>query len=155
MNGENQGLLFVKSLIGTKVQKQNSEINGWLDNRIVDAEYGSVSYEYVVRNDMLNLNGTLHGGIMATMIDDLMGLTVFSLGERAFFATLNLTLDYFAPISLGEKVIAKSKVIKHGHKVINIECHLINEDGKIALKSSSNMIRTSKKLSEEYFIKKT
>ncbi len=121
-------------------------------SKLLEVREGSVTCQFQVTEEMLNLNGTLHGGIASAMMDDLMGLTIFSLGETNFFASVSLDVRFFRPVELGEKILAKSKVIRRGRRLINIECELIRDDGKLAAKCLSDMLRTENPLTADLFV---
>ena len=54
-------------------------ISTWLDGTLKKAEMGSISVEFVVREDQCNHAGVLHGGIISTMLDELMGRTLITI----------------------------------------------------------------------------
>ena len=51
--------------------------------------------------------GFLHGGAQKAIIHDVIGMTVATLGQKTFFVLLNLYIDYFYKVKVGEKTIAK------------------------------------------------
>lgn len=149
---ENENLAYLKSLIGKYMTKRNSKINHWLISELIDVEEGNVTCRFQVHEDMLNLNGTLHGGIASAMMDDMMGLTIFSLGEIDFFASVSLDVRFFRPVLLEDSVKVVSKVIRRGKRIINIECELYRGDGKLAAKSFSDMLRTRNPMTRDLFV---
>ena len=132
----------IKAVIGKEEQLSPSPFMNWLKPVAVAAEYGSLTFEYEIRREMTNPMGNLHGGIIAGIIDDIMGATVYSLGKSDYFVTVNLSVDYFAPAVFGDIVHAKTKVIKEGRKVINVECELwLPAKKRLLAKTSSNLMR--------------
>ncbi len=69
----------IKSVIGKEKQLSPSPFMNWLKPVAVAAEYGSLTFEYKIREEMTNPMGHLHGGVIAGIIDDIMGATVYSL----------------------------------------------------------------------------
>ncbi|MFX1503817.1 MAG: PaaI family thioesterase, partial [Promethearchaeota archaeon] len=53
-----------------------SEFNG----KIVSAERGEVETEFIIQPKMTNPLGLLHGGMQCTLMDDIIGITVATLG---------------------------------------------------------------------------
>ena len=151
---ENSQLALLKKYEGYYITKKNSSINNWLGGRLISANYGSIQYEFQVNQNMLNLTGTLHGGIATAMMDDLMGITIFSLGETNFFASISMQTHFLRPVPINENVTVTSNVVKHGRKIITIEVDLKLSNGKIAAKSISDLLRTEKPLLFEYFVPK-
>lgn len=138
---------FFKSNIGKYAAEMSpSPLGRWLNGKLVSAEEGSVGVEFTVRDEMTNPAGILHGGTAASMLDDVMGMTVFMLGRETFYTTVNLNVDYLSPAKIGDTLLVKSKIIRAGKTVINIECQILNADHKIVAKCSSNMVVTAVKI---------
>lgn len=148
---ENTNLLLMKELTGQKLSQIPSGLTQWLDGILTEANEGSVAVTYHVRKDMLNPAGTLHGGVIATMLDDLVGMTMFTTGEDAFHSTINFSIDYFESAKLGDTVIARSKLMKKGNRVSNIELILEKEDGRILAKAHTNLIKTQFDIKRKIF----
>ena len=140
----------LKTVVGKPVRDHTpSPMGAWLDGILESAEEGQLSVSYLVRSEMTNPAGILHGGAVATMLDDIMGMTVYSLGRDAFFATINLSLDFLGTAKVGEKVIARSQVVKAGRSVVFMAAQLENESGKVLAKSSSNLVNSSYSYTKE------
>ena len=132
----------IKSVIGKEEQLSPSPFMNWLKPVAVAAEYGSLTFEYKIREEMTNPTGHLHGGVIAGIIDDIMGVTVYSLEKSDHFVTVNLSVDYFAPAVLGDVIHATTQVVKEGEMVINVECELwLPAKNRLLAKASSNLIR--------------
>ena len=132
----------IRAVIGKEEQLSPSPFMNWLKPVAVAAEYGSLTFEYKIRKEMTNPMGHLHGGVIAGIIDDIMGATVYSLEKSDVFVTVNLSVDYFAPAHLGDVVHAKTAVIKEGRNVINMACELwLPAKKRLLAKASSNLLR--------------
>jgi len=143
----NKIIEFFKANIGKNAADISpSPLGRWLNGKLIAAEEGSVEVEFVVREEMTNPAKILHGGTIASMLDDVMGMTVFMLGRESFYTTVNLNVDYLLPAKVGDTILAKSKIIRAGKTVINIECAIYNIDKKIVAKCSSNMVVTGVKI---------
>ena len=80
-----------------------------------------IEIEYQVKEEMVNPARILHGGIAATMLDDIIGMTVFMMGNGVFYSTVNLSVDYLFSARLGETVRVKSKIVRMGKKIAHAE----------------------------------
>ena len=140
---KNVALDFFRSQIGKDKMESPSPVSHWLDGRIVAAEAGSLKVEYMVRKEMTNPAGTLHGGIIAAMIDDIMGATMFSTGEQHFYNTIELAVDFFASSREGEKVTLTTQVTRKGKQLAHIIGELHNAEGKLLARGKSNLIRSA------------
>ncbi|MDQ8006232.1 MAG: PaaI family thioesterase [Pedobacter sp.] len=140
-NNTNDRLKVFQSFIGREVVQSPSNFMNWLRPTVISAEKGSLHCSYIVRKEMTNPYGILHGGITAGIIDDLIGATVFTLGLKNVYTTVNNNIDYFAPAKEGDVITAKTSIVKQGKVIINLECevYLPSKRGIIA-KGCSNML---------------
>ncbi len=132
----------IRSVIGRAEQISPSPFMNWLKPVAVAAEYGSLTFEYKIRKEMTNPMGQLHGGVIAAIFDDIMGATIYSLEKSDIFVTVNLSVDYFAPATLGDVVHATTKVVKEGKKVIHMAGELwLPAKNRLLAKAGSNLLR--------------
>ena len=140
-NEAQQRLTNFQSLTGKEITNSPSPFMNWLKPTLINAEKGSLHCSYVIREEMTNPYGILHGGITAGIIDDLIGATVFILGLQHRFTTVNNNIDYFAPAKLGDMITAKTTVIKQGKTIINLQCEIfLPSKNRLIAKGYSNML---------------
>jgi len=140
-NNTNDRLKVFQSYIGQEVSNSPSNYMNWLKPTVINAEKGSLHCSYVVRLEMTNPYGILHGGITAGIIDDLIGATVFTLGLSNAFTTVNNNIDYFAPAKEGDVITAKTSIIKQGRMIINLQCDVfLPKKDRLIARGYSNMI---------------
>lgn len=140
---QNPALTFLTSQIGKDAQKSPSPLMRWLNPTLLSVAEGSLSMRFEVRPEWLNPMQQLHGGIVAAIMDDAIGATVFSLGETHFFATVSNQIDYFGRAGLGETIEARAEIVKRGRQLIHAQCTLWNADGsRMLAKGSSNLLKT-------------
>lgn len=133
---------IIKEKIDQSDQTTPSAFTNWLQPVVKAAEYGSLTFEYEIRKEMLNPIETLHGGVVAGIMDDLMGATVFSMELPGQYVTVNLDVSFFATAKLGDVIQAKTKIIKKGRKVVNMECEIWHPvKNRLIAKGSSNLMR--------------
>ncbi len=71
---------------------------GRIGARVEDADDGGARIAFEVREEHLNPAGTLHGGVVATLVDTAMGQAVrTTTGEGEVPATSQLTVTYLRP----------------------------------------------------------
>ena len=64
---------------------------------------GRARFELTVREDHLNPNGVVHGGIVYSLADTAMGAALFSaLDPGQSCTTLEIKINYLAPVTSGE-----------------------------------------------------
>ncbi len=110
-------------------------------------EPGLVRWRYVVKPEHFNPAGTLHGGVLSTILDGAMGHAVFTrLIETpgTFSAAINLHVDFlFATREPGATLTIEAKVVQIGKRIAFTEGTVINAEGRaLARASGSHAILT-------------
>ena len=140
----NPALEFFRSNIGkTSAEVSPSPLGRWLNGTLTAVEEGSLTVEFIVRTEMCNPANILHGGIATSILDDVIGMTVFSMGNQIFYSTVNLNIDFLFAAKPNEKLTAKSKIVRMGKKIAHAEGEIRNEEGKIIAKCTTNLVATS------------
>jgi len=136
-------LEVLQAYTGMEFTVSPSPFTLWLKPIVVSAERGKISFIYVIRHEMTNPMGILHGGMTAAIIDDVIGAVMYSLNEDFFYTTINNVVDYFAPAFDGQQIIADAVIVKKGSQIVNVQCEIWNE-GKTRLvaRGNSNLIKT-------------
>ena len=71
-----------------------------------DADDGTARMRFTATEEHLNPAGTVHGGVLATLVDSAMGLAVRSAtGDDDVPATSQLTITYLRPGTPGELTV--------------------------------------------------
>ncbi|MEW5675638.1 PaaI family thioesterase [Flavobacterium enshiense] len=131
------------------VQHKDKEVTGspspfmdWLKPTVVLAEKGKLIFRYTVRKEMTNPFGTLHGGVTAAIIDDVIGASLITFGEPSFYITINLAIDYFGSAREGDVILAETFLIKKGKQITNATCEIWNDDRtKLLAKGYTNLLK--------------
>jgi uncharacterized protein (TIGR00369 family) len=98
-----------------------------------EVELGRVSFSMVPRPDMANPMGSMHGGIVATLLDTVMGCAVHSsLDGGGGYTTLDLDVRYVrsAPLT-GDVIRAYGNVVHVGGRTATAEGRVIDADGHL------------------------
>jgi acyl-coenzyme A thioesterase 13 len=136
-------LQFIKdNFVGKEVTDSRSPAGNWLRFTLENVDKGAAELTIDVRHDMTNPYGNIHGGMMSLVIDEVIGWAVVSLDAEQHYTSLTLNVDFLFSIKEGERMRAKSKVLRMGKKIINVECHVYNMNGDILATAGSNLIAT-------------
>lgn len=139
----NDAFIFLKQHIGKEVTQSPSPFMNWLKPKMLDVTEGSLSFEYMVRKEMTNPFGTMHGGVIGAIIDDAIGATLISYGEPHFYVTINNVIDYFASARENDIIIATTAINKKGKTIVNAQCEIWNSDKtKLLAKGYTNLLKT-------------
>ena len=100
-----------------------------LGARAEQAEDGRATVRFDAMEEHLNPAGTLHGGVLATLVDTAMGLAVRSaIGEEDVPATSQLTVTYLRPGKPGPLTVTAQVRTKGEHLTV---CDAdVEQDGK-------------------------
>lgn len=138
----NQAVTVLRSWIGKDSSASISPLMRWLNPTLLKVEEGELEFSYVIREEMTNPMGILHGGTTAAIIDDAVGVAVWSLGKPDRYTTVNLAVDYFASAKAGDTIIAKTSITKNGNQIVNTACEIWNADrSRMIAKGHSNLIK--------------
>jgi uncharacterized protein (TIGR00369 family) len=98
------------------------------------AEEGSARLELDAGEEHLNPAGTVHGGVLATLVDAAMGLAVRSAtGDEEIPATSQLSVTYLSPGKPG-RLVATAEVRKRGKHLTICEAG-VEQDGETLVHS--------------------
>lgn len=88
---------------------------------------------FFVEDWMCNVKGTLHGGMIATMLDNSMGLLTRALyGDGAQISTISLNVSYLRPVLPGAAVTVTVRAEKFGRNIAFLYAALHTQEGKPA-----------------------
>ena len=77
----------------------------------------------------LNGNGTLHGGVYASLIDNAMGFAVAALA-RVRIATTQMNIHFLAPITTG-RITCTADVVHRTRRTATTEAKVRDADGNL------------------------
>jgi acyl-coenzyme A thioesterase 13 len=137
---DNSRLAWLQAHIGKSTKNSPSPFAHWLDGILEEAELGKVAVRFAVRPDMTNPHGTLHGGVISGMLDDVIGTAVASLNKAQPFVSINLSVDFLQASKVTEEVIARAEILRNGRTVIYVRAELLSQSGKILAVATSNLV---------------
>lgn len=135
----------IQKLTGKVILDSKSAAGNWLQPQLEHIEKGIAEISVVIRAEMCNPFGNIHGGMMALVIDETIGWAVVSLEAKSHYTSVTLNLDFLYAASKGERITAKAEVIRQGKKVIYMETSVHNENGILLARSTSNLVVTGMK----------
>ncbi|RLD48498.1 MAG: PaaI family thioesterase [Bacteroidetes bacterium] len=141
----NKTVEFFKAQIGKEITQSPSPVGMWLRPVLLNVEEGSIKTEIMIRPEMTNPAGMLHGGMIALISDEIIGATIATLEMSDFYPSVNLYTDFLNGAKLGEKITVETIIIRKGKNIINTECKIYNSHQKLIAKSQSNNIKANSK----------
>ncbi|MEW6270348.1 MAG: PaaI family thioesterase, partial [Thermodesulfobacteriota bacterium] len=111
--------------------RANDKVTGlpaYLGVRFVEFGPGRLVATMEVRDELLTPFGTLHGGVMAGLVDHVLGCVLYPLMQRGqWAATTEFKLNYLAPVRSGT-VTAESTVVSLGKRAAVVRVEVTNDD---------------------------
>jgi uncharacterized protein (TIGR00369 family) len=103
---------------------------------------GRVVFAYEPREEHYNTLGAVHGGILTTVLDTVMGCAVHSKLEVGVApVTIELKTSFVRPVTLGSGILrAEGTVVHPGSRVATAEARLEGEDGTLYAHASSTWL---------------
>jgi uncharacterized protein (TIGR00369 family) len=128
---EMTGLDFVRGLVSGALPLNTMARTLAYD--IVEAEQGRVVIMAMPGADHLNPNGTVHGGVAATLLDSCMGLAVRTMLPKGVGSTtLEFKISFLRPIAPDSGPLrAEGKVLMAGRRIGSAEGSLTGRDGRL------------------------
>ena len=133
------------------VSKQRNSRNCFIcgmDNKIglkaqfYNMEDGSVMTPFRMREDLQSFPERTHGGISATMIDELGLRAMWTDGkEDVCGVTTSITVKYRKPVRYDEDLIGRGKVIKNTNLAIVTHAEILNKKGQVLVEGDVTYLK--------------
>jgi uncharacterized protein (TIGR00369 family) len=105
--------------------------NKLLGVRIVRRHADGVTIECKLREELLNIAGVVHGGVLASMADTAMGIGLHNhFGGRRPITTTELKINYLRPVKHG-KAVARSHILRAGKNLCVGRVDLFDAERKL------------------------
>lgn len=127
---------------------QGSEFYRWVGVELIDASPGRVAIGFQAGPQHLNLQGLVHGGLLATLADTAMGLAVRTmLQPDRRHVTVQLGVEFLSPGRLGE-IVAHGRSVKIGSQLGFAEADVTGPGGRLLAKAHSTLSVTEEQRRE-------
>ena len=81
------------------------------------------------------LNGVVHGGILAAMADTAGAIAAYTtVAQGTALATIELKINYLEAVP-GGRILADARVLRTGRNFVVTECEIFDQQGKLAAKA--------------------
>ena len=99
---------------------------------IIEFQEEKVLLKLPLKEHLMNVNDTLHGGVHAAMLDQVLGMRT-RVTTKTRCATINLNINYLAPSTTGD-IFATAKIVQQGYRIVTAEGEIYDDQGKIIAK---------------------
>ena len=117
----------------------SSAFHSWMGMELVRAEPGRVEISVEAADHHLNLQGLLHGGVIATLADTATGLAVRTMvpaGRR--HVTVQLDVHYLRPGAPG-RVTAVGTTVRVGTSIGYAEADVLDAKGRLLARATATV----------------
>jgi uncharacterized protein (TIGR00369 family) len=114
-------------------QREPSPFTRLMGIKIISWTAERTESELVVREDLCNRRGVMHGGAVMAWGDTLGGMTASAaLTDSQSTATIESKTNFFAPIPKGDSARAVCMPLHSGRTTIVLQTNITRSDGKLA-----------------------
>ena len=114
-------------------QREPSPFTRLMGIKIISWTAERTESELVIREDLCNRRGVMHGGAVMAWGDTLGGMTASAaLSETQSTATIESKTNFFAPIPKGDTARAVCVPLHSGRTTIVLQTNITRSDGKLA-----------------------
>jgi len=92
---------------------------------------GRAEMSWTPTPDMANPFGSVHGGIIATVVDEVTGAAVMSSIESASAPTVSMHVEYLHAIPIGGTYTAFGEIVRMGRAMVIADARILNDEGKV------------------------
>jgi uncharacterized protein (TIGR00369 family) len=104
-----------------------------LGMKLIEVSPDRLVAELVVREELTNRNGGLHGGAVMALADNLGGTATFlNLPKGAATTTIESKTNFFAACPLGETIRTETTPLHRGRTTMVWQTRITRADGKLA-----------------------
>jgi uncharacterized protein (TIGR00369 family) len=116
-----------------------AEFNIWSGIEVVSADQGSAVLALAWRKEFGQYAGYLHAGMIAALIDTACGFAAATISGRVLASTF--TVNCLRP-AVGERFVARARVIKPGKKQIFTACDLyaVTAEGEMLVANGQTLL---------------
>jgi uncharacterized protein (TIGR00369 family) len=106
---------------------------------VADTSRGYAEVEYQVPLDYCNFAGSVHGGIISTIADQVGGIAAGVLLGPFPMSTLEFKVSFFAKVLPG-RVLGRGSVARRTRQVVFTEVDILNANGETCAKATATYL---------------
>ena len=102
---------------------------------------GSATLGLSIRYELTQINGVVHGGAIASLIDTATAFAIIPLlAPKERVTTVDLTISYLRPLTAG-RITAVTKVVRGGRRLFVVSAEVYDADKNLAATALSTYIK--------------
>ncbi len=93
---------------------------------------------FVARPEHQGWNGVMHGGLVATVLDEAMAQWLWQNGLKTMTAEMTIRFSHAVPV--GEELTIEGRMISQRGRLIEMSAQILLPDGRVAAKARSKFL---------------
>jgi acyl-coenzyme A thioesterase 13 len=102
----------------------------------LSSQDGRAQMSWTPTPDMANPFGSVHGGIIATVIDESCGAALMPLIEAPSAPTVSLNVEYLCAVQIGGTYSVISEIVRKGRAMAIADARIHDEEGKMLVRGT-------------------
>ena len=107
----------------------------------IELAEGTARARWTVGADYVGWSDKAHGGIIATLLDEVMAWAPSSFDSWA--VTAEMTIRYRSPASPGEELVAEGRVVERRRRIYEVHGEVRGPDGRLVAQGSGRYLGAS------------
>lgn len=100
---------------------------GFLQSHLHEVDSGNIIVRFSPTPEMTNPNGVVQGGILAGMLDNVIGATLGLTQPQMKHATIQMNIQFFHPVRAGETILGRARIERQSSRHLAVEAWLTAE----------------------------
>jgi uncharacterized protein (TIGR00369 family) len=92
--------------------------------------------------------GVLHGGVVAAILDEVVGRSTMATDHHRFMMTVNMTVQYRHPVPIGKELTAIGRVVRLKGRIGKAQGQIILADGTVACEAQLTLANMPAELAD-------
>ncbi len=138
---ENPVLSLLKQAVGQTMERSPSPFGRWLNGTLLEVEEGFAVCSFEVRENMSNPLGLIHGGALAAIADEVIGIASATLNLKGRYVSVSLNTEFLNSAKTGDTILAKARIDRAGKTLIHGSCEILHADKqKVVALATCNLV---------------
>lgn len=109
------------------MERSNNSFWGHLGGRVLSVSKNKVEAALTIEPKHLNSVGIVHGGVLSSLMDQVMGFAVIAAKDGRQGVTTHLNVNFLAPMGLGE-VFVTAYPVHETYRTLTLHAEIRNEE---------------------------
>jgi uncharacterized protein (TIGR00369 family) len=109
----------------------------------IDKEHQTLKTTFVAKPTFQGWDGLVHGGIISTLLDEVMAKLSYELGYNT--VTVSLEIRFKKPAPILEPLLVYGEISEVNKRLVKAKARVTKEDGTILAEGKSTLMRQSPK----------